>query len=115
MNKRILLGIILSCFILLVTPCINGINDVEIIESRNVNNISIIDGLPVKLLELVKRIMDNNENDCGCEDSIDWYFPLICSILLFLYNIVLGNLPFLFFAHVIEYIAGKLGGCPGIP
>ena len=56
-----------------------------------------------------------DDNDCGCEKLNDWDFPVICSFLLFLYRIVLCNLPFLLFAHIIEITAANLGGCPGIP
>lgn len=53
--------------------------------------------------------------DCGCDQSIDLDFPVICSILLIIYWIFLDNLPFLFLAHIIILIAETLGGCPGIP
>ena len=76
--------------------------------------ILIIHVIPSVQVSVVNDYVKANV-DCGCEDAIDWEFPVICSILLFLYTIVLDNLPFLFFAHIIEYTAGLLGGCPGIP
>ena len=78
-----------------ISPCITG-------------------GSEVKIVSRSKESVYNIE-DCNCEAIIDWNFPIICSILLIIYWIAMSNLPFLLVAHIIESIAGKIGGCPGIP
>ena len=93
MKKILSIGVILLFIGLALAPCIDGYSIVDII---------------------VDRIEFDNE-DCGCDKSIDWDFPIICSILLLIYLIALDNLPFRLLAHIIQIIAGKLGGCTGIP
>jgi hypothetical protein len=94
MNQKAIVSIVLLLFVSVgFIPSVTAYNVVKLIEDR----------------------IESDHKECGCDISIDWDFPIICSILLFMYRIVLDNLPFLFFAHLIELTAGMLGDCPGIP
>jgi hypothetical protein len=112
-QKIIAIAVILLFVIVGFIPCINGNRDVDVV-SRS-SNFVIVEEKNQRLEDFKNFIERGYSRDCGCEDSINWDFPVLCSILLFVYRIVLDNFPFLFFSHMIEFIAGKLGGCPGIP
>jgi len=79
MKKMLSLGVILLFFGLVLAPSINGNNDIEILNRKNVNSVIKIKELSKKLLEIRINL---NKNDCGCnEESSRWGFPIICSVL----------------------------------
>jgi hypothetical protein len=75
MNKKILIGVILSCFLLLVTPCINAVEYNEVKEE--VNN-----RIDTSYLTLKSKIL---ENGIGLINSIILIIIIISIIYLCVY------------------------------
>ena len=111
MNKKLVSGCILSICILILTSFTPSIS------ARNLNETN----------HELSTIFNENQNsgnyieeyivdDCGCNQNNAWEFPLICSVLKVLFELVLIFSPFPvpLLCWVIIYIAEILG-CPNIP
>ena len=63
-----------------------------------------------------KNILKNSNEDCGCNDNNVWEFPIICSILDFLFEFVLLFSPFpIPLSCWIIILIAEILGCPNIP
>ena len=100
MKKKILIGVILSCFLLLVTPCINAIQLNEVKEEKQRE-------IKFHLLDMIKKSIDISSNEVEYQMNVLNLFinALIC-YLIFAYIVTFietfkGQYQFLldFFDH----------------
>ena len=81
MKKSIILGVsLLSIFILCSLSYQPIIADTPIEKIKETKlSVSKIDGLR----ELHKKLLERkSKEDCGCEDTTEWEYPIFCGILL---------------------------------
>jgi len=98
MKKSTLIGFsIISVFLL----CSLSYNPIVAEESSLINKIEI------------RQIPDD---DCGCNDDIDWDFPIICWILERLWFIIPQFSPFpVPLLHWVIIFINEIFDCPNIP
>ena len=123
MNKPFLLVVsILSVFILCslsYQPIIadTPMEPISIVKESKAYNLNMdeLKELYAKLLELKFQTND----DCGCGDTTDWNFPIICDILgviaiigVFLFMTILPGLGKIIFGTA--FVLGEIFNCPWV-
>jgi hypothetical protein len=109
MNKKLVISLtFLSIFILI------GVGYQPILAEKQIEKVkesSVSDNKLTKLNNLFIRLVKikmQSDNDCDCEKTDPWHFPIICNIIALFFIIV--YIPLIYFAYSFPENIGRILG-----